>query len=454
MKFLLAIVLFLSALMPLARAQSDGDDRYITIYTQIQQGDTLVDSGQTREALPVYQNALAQLQKFKTAYPNWGNDIVSFRLGDLADKISKLQASAPVKKVEPVAANASPENPVKPDPQVAILQSQLQSARDENTQLQAKLKEALATQPAMVDAGSLVTAQAQILSLMKENDLLKACKNTPVNSAADQTIAQLRAQLSAAQQKPSAHLTSEAAAIAELNEQVKTLQARVAADEMKPAPFSEEELAAIRTGTNAAPIRKPVEQLLPAGTAELVASASAHFSKQEYSAAEADYQKILQHDENNGLTLANLAAIEMQENKLGAAEKHIQAALVQSPDDPYNLAMLGKIKFSQNKYDDALDALSRSAKIDPSNPETQNYLGVTLSQKGLRVPAEAALRKAIELDPNYAPAHNNLAMIYLSQTPSLPQLARWHYEKALAAGQPRNADLEKMLKDKGASVAP
>jgi hypothetical protein len=43
-------------------------------------------------------------------------------------------------------------------------------------------------------------------------------------------------------------------------------------------------------------------------------------------------------------------------------------------------------------------------------------------------------------------------VIYLSQTPALPQLARWHYQKALEAGQPHNPDLEKMLADKGAPL--
>jgi len=89
--------------------------------------------------------------------------------------------------------------------------------------------------------------------------------------------------------------------------------------------------------------------------------------------------------------------------------------------------------------------LSRAAKLDPQNPEIQNYLGVTLGHKGLRVQAETALRKAVQLAPDYAAAHNNLAVIYINQTPPLVQLARWHYQKALAAGQPPNPELEKAL---------
>jgi Flp pilus assembly protein TadD len=162
----------------------------------------------------------------------------------------------------------------------------------------------------------------------------------------------------------------------------------------------------------------------------------------------------LQRDENNGLVLANLATIEMEQGKLDDAEKHIKAAVAQSPNDAYNLSILGCLKLRQEKYDDALDALSRAAKLDPRNPEIENYLGVTLGHKGLRKQAETELRKAIQLDPNYGPAHNNLAVIYISQLPPLVELARWHYQKALDAGQPHNPDLEKALDAKGAPANP
>ena len=132
--------------------------------------------------------------------------------------------------------------------------------------------------------------------------------------------------------------------------------------------------------------------------------------------------------------------------------EYIRAALAQNPNDAYDLSILGHLQFLQGKYDDALDTLGRAAKIDPQNAEIQNYLGVTLAQKGLRAQAETALRKAVQIDPDYGPAHNNLAVVYISQQPPLVELARWHYEKALAVGQPRNPDLEKVLSEKGAPV--
>ena len=248
-----------------------------------------------------------------------------------------------------------------------------------------------------------------------------------------------------------------AAQLAELTDEVAVLRARLAVDEARAVPYTPEELAQFNRPAPPAPnpnAEKKSVRELPGGTARLVAEAQTFFAARQYDKAGDDYLQILRRDPNNGLALANLAAIEIQQNKLDDAEKHIQAALAQAPNDAYNLSLLGTLKFQQAKYDDALNALSRAARLDPQDPQIQNYLGVTLGHKGLRQQAETALRKAIQLDPNYAAAHNNLAVIYISQQPPLPELARWHYEKALAAGQPPNPDLEKMLVEKGTPVKP
>jgi tetratricopeptide (TPR) repeat protein len=240
------------------------------------------------------------------------------------------------------------------------------------------------------------------------------------------------------------------------NDEIQALRARLAVDEAQTVPYTSEELALLKAtapGAHAGGDRKSMTDL-PGGSALLIAEAQNYFSAGAYDKAEADYQKILQNDPNNALVLANLAAIELQENKLAAAETHITAALKQTPNDAYNLSTYGYLKFRQQKYDDALDVLSRAAKLDPENPQIQNYLGVTLSHKGMRGQAETALRKAVQLDPSYGAAHNNLAVIYLGDKPPMVELARWHYQKAVDYGQPRNPDLEKMLDDAGAPANP
>lgn len=248
---------------------------------------------------------------------------------------------------------------------------------------------------------------------------------------------------------------SGATKVEELQNQLASLQARLDTYEARQVPYTTEELALFKrpqpqlasAEAQAKPARQSIEQLSPA-TAKLVVEARGYFSSAEYDKAEAAYQEAVHQDDKNVPILANLAAIQIERGRLDEAETNIAKALSLTPNDPYSLFVKGNLKFRQAKYDDALEALSRAAKLDPSNAEVQNYLGLTLSEKGLRVPAETALRKAVELDPNYGSAHNNLAVIYLTQQPPALELARFHYEKALAAGAPHNAELEKMLEQK------
>lgn len=629
------------------RAQSQADDRYIGIYNLIQQAEKTAQSGEPGEALAAFNDAQSQLLQFQKIYPTWNPNIVSFRLKQTTDRIAELKTFAPAKaSAKPVEKTPAVATPVAADAAQSTqaqdnLQAELQAVREANQLLQAKLKEALAAQPAAVDARELARAQDKIRWLMKQNDLLVASKqnvlstnvqtiyttntvqvfvtnNAPVVvtnladafkktpdvvvvtnfirtvvvdtnaiemlkleraaavknlndehqraeeladqlkklqqmsqpatatniSAASEELIALRAenanlkrelqrvsgitpaatpttdytaQLKQAQAQIAAlkseneilalekmalqgrlqqlaattnanataavyearirELTLERndlierldlankqksgksgdalAQLTALNQEVSVLRSRLAAVEAQPAPFTAEELAFIKKATPppASPDagKKSIKQM-PAGTAELVTSAQRHFIRQEYDKAEADYLKILERDQNNAIALANLAMTELQLGKDADAEKHLKAALEQSPDDGYALSTMGYLRFRQEKYEDALNYLSRAAQISPANPEIQNYLGATLNHLGQRKPAEAALRRAVQLAPNYAPAHNNLAVMYLSQQPPLPELARWHYQKAIESGQPRNPDLEKALADKGAPV--
>ncbi len=145
------------------------------------------------------------------------------------------------------------------------------------------------------------------------------------------------------------------------------------------------------------------------------------------------------------MVLGNLIATQLEQNKFDEAEANIRRALTLAPNDAYTLTLLGLLRFRQNRLDDSLDSLSRAAQLDPKNAETQNFLGLVLAEKSLRGAAETAFRKAIQLQPNYGKAHYNLAVFYSTAQPPTPELARWHYQKALANGIPPNPQLEKTL---------
>jgi Tfp pilus assembly protein PilF len=653
MKLFAATIIVWFSLLTVGLAQQDADNRYLLIYEQLQQADGLFQGGQLPEALAAYQAAQSQLQSFQQIYPDWDTDIVSYRLKNVADKIAALKAQLPAATAAGApAAAASATNAPAPSPgqsaALLSLQQQLQSLKDDNTRLQAKLQEALAMQPQTVDASALAKANDQIRELMKENDLLRVSQHPNTSSKSDADFAQLQARLDESEKaraeqqaridklsdqnrslqlalessgttnadffirlreenrrlqarldamqsgtgQSSAELAEEKAEIANLKSAVEvaslekaaleerlnhvaaetvitdkrfqatlsqlTVQRDELAKKLKestptaaptqvievntsapvepivhtnapppaippppvstveapgnapsvtsapidqiihtntPPPAAEHPVTTVQVSSSTAPATAPPvatgetepaqaaqaapptesastqpaseipapqtppvapppgNQPLPAGSADLVASAQQHFSNHELDLADGDYHKLLKLAPGNAMVLANLAAIELNENKLDDAQKHITDALDRSPDDAYNIAMAGKIEFARADYDTALRDLNRAAQLDPNNPETQNYLGLTLSHLGQTDAAEAALIKAIKLDPHYAPAHNNLAVVYMSEIPPLPQLARWHYQKALEDGQPRNPDLEKLLAGKGAPVS-
>lgn len=238
------------------------------------------------------------------------------------------------------------------------------------------------------------------------------------------------------------------------NDELARVKEKLDVIEARKVPFTPEELAlfkepaarvaapAVESKPSAAPRRA-----LPSEAAPLIAEAQRAFQNRRLDEAEQKYQQVLKIDSKNASTLANLAVVQMEQNRLDEAEKHLNQAVAETPEDARNWSLLGILRFRQKRFDDALDALSRSAKMDAGNAETQNYLGITLSEKGQRIAAEAALRRAIQIQPGYGNAHHNLAIIYATQKPPFAELARWHYQKSISAGHPRNDELEKVLEN-------
>jgi len=529
---LMFVVLFTS--FPSAQAQRL-DDEYVQIFNLIQEADSL-SSAQPRVALSKYLEAQQGLERLRRGSPDWNPKAVAFRSAYVATKIAAIspQTSAvPSNSTAPSPQPAVPgQVPATPTPndleiQLNAFKEQVRQLQGDKAVLQAKLKEALALQPAESDPRELARAEEKIKGLQKENELLKvtveneksklvAPADTKTLEPSRQVLAEANRQL--AQQKElnsklalerdalavrvrqlsaetatspgvPAHSAEAASRIKQLERerdalekqlqeankeiygrkgksgsgrvkdletQVTALRARLDTLEAHKVDYSAEELALFKPPetelstpdgkSDSKPARAARD--FPAGSAALVSQAQTYFAAQQFDKAEAAYRQVLQLDRKNVPALANLAAIQVEAKHFDAAESTLGKAMAIEPDDAYTLYVLGLLRFRQARYDDALDALGRAAKLDPQKAEVQNYLGLALSEKGLRGPAEAALRKAIDLQPNYSGAHYNLALFYITQQPKYPALARWHYQKAVSAGFPRNTDLEKMLEEK------
>ena len=435
----------------------------------------LADQFARANTLLVEQQAL-QRQLDSSATNN--NEVVSLKQS-LADANRKL-----AEQTTAAEKSASEKNSLQQRVnQLTASAADADALRAENTILKKQLAQAKSTASTSEDEANLrreaeariaaLQSDAQVLRLEKlalENRLTRNLAAAPTNRVTtpkrdddaqrirqlEQERNDLRQRLTAATNQAPARSSKELVAkVDQLTKEVTGLRARLDVFEARSIPYTAEELALFQPGkpkiATADPnVGRKSSRALPAGAAGLVAEAQRNFAAKDYAKAEQNYLDILRQDEKNPNTLANLATIQMEAGKLDDAEKNIQLALAESPDDGYNLATLGFIRYRQEKYDEALDTLSRAAKVVPQSAEIQNYLGVTLSHKGLRGPAETALRKSIQIDPSYGSAHNNLAVLYATQTPPFIELARWHYQKALAAGHPKNEELEKLLDKKEA----
>lgn len=392
-------------------------------------------------------------------------DSLSEQLKDAQSTIAALRKdNQKMEKLltDPSATVGTPTSPATPD---AAMQRQLEAARKE-AEAARKAADAATTQSARarmeLDA-ALASAVGERKTLQEQNQALKAQldaamsasgKSNPRDAAKIKELEDEKDKLekdlkTATKELNSRQARRDAEKVEKLADELANLKARLEVLDAKKVPYTRAELALFKQPEHAptapAETARPATQTLPDSARPLIAEAQRDFSSGRFADAERKYKQVLDQNDSHVYTLANLAAAQIEQNDYRGAEKNLEKALAIDGEDGFTLAQMGYLKMRQKKLEDAVTYLGRAAQADPKDAVVQNYLGVVLSEQGQRGAAEAALRKAVQLSPGYADAHNNLAVIYATQKPPLVELARWHYQKARAAGHPANADLEKIL---------
>lgn len=489
----------------LAGAAEGPDDRFVRAYAQIQQGDSLLENSQMADAKERYQAAEGILLDLQKEFPNWNEKVVSFRLNYVRQKMAPLPAAT---KTKPAAATpAKSSEPMKPVPAVAApvvtettarvaeLEQIIRQITSEKDLLSAKLREALAAQPAATDPRELAKAEERIQMLEKENSVLRISL-TQAKEAAEKTggsgSESAKKKLSE-MEKDLANQKEKAASLARDKErlekevatlktgsassgnrkssgpasEVESLRAKLAVLEAQKVPFTAEEQAllkpaapakeAVKSGASAAP--KNTATAAPANTAKtsrpgrrmaegvgpLLSEAQAAYAAGKYADAEKKIIEAEKKDAEDPMLLAFHAAVAIELKRLDEAETYLKKALTLDAAHAYSLSTLGYVRLLQNKHQEAFDILSRAAQIVPNDANVQNNLGITLSKLDQRGAAETAFRKALQVLPDFPDAHYNLAVIYANHQPTFPALARFHYNKALEAGHAKDKELEKVL---------
>ncbi|MEO7296981.1 MAG: tetratricopeptide repeat protein [Verrucomicrobiota bacterium] len=425
MKRILCLLLLTTAII-----HAEGPDQeYVRIYNLINQGDSLKESGNVRAARENYEEAQTGLKKLRTNSPKWNETLTQYRLDYVTEKLAAMgSVSAPVKAPAPAVefnstfstpTNNEPLTPLPTNFIVPTVTLKKERHRSQTTPASTNRTEKPPAQIAPVPDKDVAKLKNELEALEKERDLLK---------------------VSMERQKAA---TNNSNALPKNSTEPEQKSVPDGTKDVSPSPDTAPRSTPPSTSENSIPTKKKRE--IPAGTGALVAQAERAFAARRFDEAEKKYLEVLRQDEKNVYIIGNLAATEMEMGHTADVEKNVNRALAIDPEDPFCLTLLGMVRFNEGKLDEALSILTRSSKIDPENPETQNYLGITLDQKGELKGAETALRKAITIQPGYGGAHQNLAVVYATQQPPFLELARWHYDRSVSLGNPKNPDVEKLL---------
>ena len=241
---------------------------------------------------------------------------------------------------------------------------------------------------------------------------------------------------------------AEKAQAAELQNRIDTLRSRLEILEAEKIPYTDEEkklFAEPNTGDQPVNTLQAKVATLPEGGADDFKAGQAALIEAKFGEAEQKFLHVLKLDEENPLTLGNLALAQMEQGNYEGAEASLTRALKNDDADTFSLSLIGTLRYRQKKYDEARDYLAKAVKLNPEDSRAQHFLGSALNNLGQRKAAETALRKAVQIKPGYSEAHHNLAVVYATQNPPFIALAKFHYDKAVAGGHKKNADLEKIL---------
>ena len=187
--------------------------------------------------------------------------------------------------------------------------------------------------------------------------------------------------------------------------------------------------------------------MLPPHTKVLGERAVAAFAKKDWASARKAYKEMLDMDDGNALVWANLGAVEQQAGDLKRAIECFEKSVQFNPGLGQSWTALGLLLQAQGDTYKAISCFTRAIHEEPEDARAHNYLAITFKGFGWADAAEAELQKAIELKPDYGIAHFNMALMLLERRPPATELARRHYEKALALGVAKDEVVERRLKE-------
>lgn len=148
---------------------SGADDDYLALYHELRQAEQLEAQGDLAQACVAYRQLHDRLMGFERSYPSWHPEIVAFRLRVIRAGVKRVcqespEASEPRRQGDPAPPPVETED---------LLRARLRQLEQERDELKARLREALAAQPAGAHSPEMTRAEERIRTLEKEVALLR-----------------------------------------------------------------------------------------------------------------------------------------------------------------------------------------------------------------------------------------------------------------------------------------
>lgn len=379
------------------------DEEFSEIVKLVQHGDQLIEQGKDRTAMNEYRKAQNALLKFREVYPDWDNQVVSFRMRYLSDRLGNWTEPAQTRENSPDAEVQALRNRINfLERSGKQYQAQINQLVSENNRLSSRLREALAIRPAAEDPAVVADTRASLEKKESENTSLKA------------RVKELETQLAAIPKPDEAR--KNARLVDELRENLNRTLAD--AESLRKQNASLREAASKMTN---APLKTDTDddQL----QAQVVQSAAAM-----------EIQRL--KNENKRLQV-ELAALQNRPPEHQQSQSQAR--------DGFGANDRARLALANHRYKEAVELLAAELKSSPDNTEAWYLLGLAHMANDDFKEAEADLKKALSLKPDLGTAHVELARLYLRKSPPDPALARWHYHKAVELNFPRDEALERSL---------
>ena len=132
------------------------------------------------------------------------------------------------------------------------------------------------------------------------------------------------------------------------------------------------------------------------------------YNLQDFDAAIATFQNIIDQHPNNTQALHDLALALAEKKNFQEAKKIILRAIQQAPNEANNYFTLGSISMYLSQYHDAVQAYQKSLAINPQNADAHIGMGLALAYLGDIANAQKSLQNALIINPNHPEAKHHL----------------------------------------------